>query len=387
MNPRSPAPKAGAIANYATPRYNELTKSFNFTIFLFFYQILYQTHNILYDKRSNYSIISSMKATTIEKLGEFGLIEFIKKHNTKPKKHHNIFLDIGDDCFAFYPHKNSKYVVTTDILIENIHFKRQWATPQQIGQKAIEVNVSDIASMGNTTPLYAFISLGIPKNISIDFVKQLFSSIKRTCTKYNIHLSGGDTVCAKDITISVTLIGICYDSPISRKGAKNGDLIYVTGVFGDSCAGLEILSKEKKDLKKYEKELIKKHLIPQAKLKEANLISRNIKVTSMTDSSDGLFKSIELLTENKGAIINIDKIPLSKNLIKYSNKDYNKLYNYALFGGEEFELVFTINKKDKNNLEKLLPNVTCIGYINNSKVTYLQNDKTKNFKFNGYKHF
>ena len=328
-----------------------------------------------------------MKTKTIEKLGEFGLIEFIKKHNTKPKKHHNICLDIGDDCFCFDSHKNSKYVVTTDILIENIHFKRNWATAEQIGQKAIEVNVSDIASMGNSKPLYAFISLGIPKNTPINFVKDLFSSIKNTCNKYKIHLSGGDTVCAKDITISVTLIGICYDKPIPRTGAKNGDLIFVTGTFGDSLAGLEILSNNKKNLTVYEKNLIKKHLVPLARLKEANLISQNINVTSMTDSSDGLFKSVELLTENKGAVINMEKIPLSKNLIKYTNKDYNKLYNYALFGGEEFELVFTVNKKDKTKLEKILPSATCIGYINNSKVTYLENGKTKEIKYNGYKHF
>lgn len=334
-----------------------------------------------------YSIISFMKVKTIEKLGEFGLIEFIKKHNTKPKKHHNIYLDIGDDCFSFNPHKDSKYIVTTDILIENIHFKKEWATAKQIGQKAIEVNVSDIASMGNAKPLYVFISMGIPKNTPIDFIKELFGSIKNTCSKYEIHLSGGDTVCAKDITISVTLIGICYDIPIPRTGAKNGDLIFVTGTFGDSIAGLKILSKAKKNLTISEKSLIKKHLVPQAKLKEANLISKEIKVTSMTDSSDGLFKSVELLTENKGAVINLEKIPLSKNLIKYANKDYNKLYNYALFGGEEFELVFTINKKDKNKLEKLLPSATCIGYINNSKVMYLQNGKQKNIKYNGYKHF
>ena len=83
----------------------------------------------------------------------------------------------------------------------------------------------------------------------------------------------------------------------------------------------------------------------------------------------------------------LEKIPLSENLIKYTNKDYNKLYNYALFGGEEFELVFTVNKKDKNKLEKLLPDATCIGQINNSKVTYLENGKTKEIKYNGYKHF
>jgi thiamine-monophosphate kinase len=324
---------------------------------------------------------------TISNLGEFGLIEFIKKHNTKSFKYHNICLDIGDDCFCFNAYNNSKYVVTTDILIENVHFKKEWATPEQIGQKSIEVNVSDIASMGNAKPLYAFISLGIPKDTSIIFIKKLFASIKNTCIKYGIHLSGGDTVCAKDITISVTLIGICYGNPISRNTAKNGDLLFVTGTFGDSLAGLEILSSGKNNLKSFEKNLIKKHLVPQAKLEIANLISKNIKITSMTDCSDGLFKSIELLTQNKGANVEIKNIPLSKNLIKYKNKDMNELYNYALFGGEEFELVFTINKRDKYKLEQLVPCAKCIGTITKNKVIFLENGKEKKFKYKGYKHF
>lgn len=328
-----------------------------------------------------------MKTKTIENLGEFGLINFIKQNNTKPSKYHNICLDIGDDCFVFSSHNNSKYIVTTDILIENIHFKKEWTTPQQIGQKAVEVNVSDIASMGNSKPLYAFVSLGIPKHTEIGFIKKLFYSIKDTCNKYGIHLSGGDTVCSKDITISITLIGICYDKPISRTGAKNGNLIYVTGTFGDSLAGLEILSKGKKKLKPFEKKLIKKHLVPQARLELSNLITKNIKVTSITDSSDGLFKSVELLTENRGAIIEITKIPVSKDLMKYTNKDYNKLYNYALFGGEEFELIFTIDKKDKNKLEKVCPYATCIGYIKDNEVIYLENGKKRKTKYSGYKHF
>ncbi len=326
-------------------------------------------------------------AKTISNLGEFGLIDFIKKHNTKALKYHNVYLDIGDDCFCFNSYNNSKYVVTTDILIENVHFKKEWSTPEQIGKKSIEVNVSDIASMGNAKPLYAFVSLGIPKDTSINFIKKLFSSIKNTCIKYGIHLSGGDTVGAKDITISITLIGICYDKPISRDTAKYGDLIFVTGTFGDSLAGFEILSAGKKILKSFEKNLIKKHLEPQAKLEIANLISKNIKITSMTDCSDGLFKSIELLTKNKGANIDLKSIPLSRSLIKYKNNNINNLYHYALFGGEEFELVFTINKKDKDRLEKLVSCVKCIGTITKNKVIFLENGKEKKFQYKGYKHF
>lgn len=330
-----------------------------------------------------------MNTKTISHLGEFGLIEFIKKNNSKPLKNHNVSLDIGDDCFVYKGHKNAKYVVTTDILIENVHFKRDFATPEQIGQKAVEVNVSDIASMGNAEPLYAFVCLGIPKNISQNFVKKLFKAVKNTCIKYGIHLSGGDTVSAKDITVSITLIGVSYKKPISRTGAKNGNLIFVSGTFGDSGAGLEILQhKNKKDLKLFEKELIKEHLSPQAKLNLANKMSEKIRITSMTDSSDGLFKSIELLTRTKGAVINIENIPVSKSLIKYTGKDYKKLYDFALFGAEEFELVFTVDKKDKVKAEKLFPEIKCIGFVTgNKKIKYYFKGKNQNVKYGGYKHF
>ncbi|MBQ3835052.1 MAG: thiamine-monophosphate kinase [Elusimicrobia bacterium] len=361
-------------------------------------------------------------------LDEFKLINFIKKHNTRPSKCHNVVADIGDDCFVYNSHTNAKYVVTTDILIDNIHFKTAWATPEQIGQKSIEVNVSDIASMGKAKPLYAFISVGIPKNISDKFIKKLFSSIKKTCDKYDIHLSGGDTVGADFLTISVTLIGIAYDKVITRTGAKKGDLIFVSGTFGDSGAGLEIMhnvqctmynKRQNREIPHQvrndnfsfchtvldavshrfsasqllsfsanERRLVKKHLVPQARLKLANNLSKNLKITSMTDSSDGLFKSIELLAGEKGADININSIPISKNLIKYCGTDLNKLYKFALFGGEEFELVFTVDKKDSAKAKKFFPEIKCVGTITGyKKIKYFYNNKLKNIKYDGYKHF
>ncbi|MDD5101405.1 MAG: thiamine-phosphate kinase [Endomicrobiaceae bacterium] len=332
------------------------------------------------------------KKKPLSSLGEFGLIKFIRDNNTHPQKYHQVHLDIGDDCFCFQSHKNSKYLVTTDILIENTHFKKQWATPEQIGQKAVEVNVSDIASMGNAKPLYVFISLGVPKNIEENYVKRLFKSIKKTCQKYGIHISGGDTVSSEYITISITVIGISDSNIITRSKAKNKDLICTTGTFGDSGAGLDILLKNKKkeNLKRFEKNLIKRHLLPQAKITIANLISRNINITSMTDSSDGLFKSIELLTTDnkKGANINLNSIPISKDLQKFTNNNIQKIYNYALFGAEEFELVFTINPIDKIKLQKLVPSISYIGVVNNTnEVEYFENDQKRKIKYSGFKHF
>lgn len=334
--------------------------------------------------------MKSKNDKSLSALGEFGLIEFIKRNNPKPEKRHNVSLDIGDDCFCFKPHKNSKYVVTADILIENVHFKKNWATPEQIAKKAVEANVSDIASMGSAKPLYLFVSIGIPGNTGSGYVKRLFKSIKKTCLKYGIHISGGDTVAAKYLTISITLIGISSGRIITRSGAKKGDLICASGAFGDSGAGLDILRQNKKNLKGFEKNLIKRHLEPEAALETANLISKNIDITSMTDSSDGLFKSAELLTSDnkKGAVINLESVPFSKNLVKYTNGDNYKKYCYALFGAEEFELVFTVNPADKDRLKKLAPSVSFIGYVDNGNgVKYFENGKRKNFKYGGYSHF
>jgi len=327
---------------------------------------------------------------TVSNIGEFGLIEYIKKNNTVAKKQHNVCLDIGDDCFVFNSPQKTKYVVTTDILIEGTHFKREYASAKQIANKAVEVNVSDIASMGTAQPLYLFVSIGIPKNIKEQYIKELFKGIKQSCDKYNIHISGGDTVCSKLLTISVTIIGITKKEVVTRKGAKNGDLIYVTNSFGDSSAGLDILLNKKKNLTKHKKNLINKHLVPQARLNLANMICEKLNITSMTDSSDGLNKSVELLTtENKkGAEILLEQIPLSKDLIKYTNNNFNKKYNYALFGGEDFELVFTINPKDKKKLECLSKQVVCIGKVTNTKkVKYFNKGKEIIFKNNEYKHF
>ncbi len=118
--------------------------------------------------------MNKFRKKSLSKFGEFELIDFIKKNNTLALKNHNVNVDIGDDCFCFNSHKNAKYLVTTDILIENVHFKKDWSSPETIARKAIEVNVSDIASMGSAKPLYAFLSIGISRNTSKDYIKRFF---------------------------------------------------------------------------------------------------------------------------------------------------------------------------------------------------------------------
>ena len=332
------------------------------------------------------------KEKFISSIGEFGLIDFIKKNNTKLTKQHNVIVDIGDDCFCFETgNSKEQFLVTTDILIEDIHFKTAWASPKQIAQKAVEVNVSDVAAMGGAKPQYMFISVGISKHTEIKYIKELFKNIKLTAEKYSIHIAGGDTVASDKLTISITMIAKSFGRIITRTNARINDIICTTGTFGNSLAGLKILQEKKNKFTPAEKFLIKKHLEPKAKLKIANLmVENNVEITSMTDCSDGLLKSVELLTTDntKGAIINLEKIPVSSQLKKYLNFKKDKIYEYALSGGEEFELVFTIKPSSKAKLAKLLPSVNFIGYVTNSKeVKFFENGKQKQIKINGFKHF
>lgn len=327
----------------------------------------------------------------LSSIGEFGLIKFIKKNNTRALKEHNVKIDIGDDCFVFAAGKNARYAVTSDILIENIHFKTKWSSPEQIAAKAVEVNVSDIASMGCCKPLYMFVSAGFPEKTKAAFAKKFFIALKKNCDKYSIHIAGGDTVKADKLTVSITLIGLCLSDPVSRSGAKESDIICVSGSFGDSGAGFDILNSGKINLKQHEKKLVRKHLEPEARLDIAyKMFQNNIKITSMTDSSDGLLKSVELLTSDykKGAVIYLDKIPVSSELSEFSKKDKRKIYHYALNGAEEFELVFTIAARDKAKLQKILPSVSVIGSVDNSgKIKYFDKGIKTEMKYDGFKHF
>jgi thiamine-monophosphate kinase len=275
------------------------------------------------------------------------------------------------------------------MLVENVHFKKKWITAKNLGQKAIEVNVSDIATMGNVTPAYVFIGLGIPADTTKKFITDLVNGFKTACNKYQMIVAGGDTVKADKITISVTAVGITKNKVVKRSKAKQGNLIGVTNTFGDAGGGIALLYKYgiKYKYSQEERSLIAKQNTPNARLKEAHKIAKYL--TSLTDASDGLYISIELLTKNfnLGADIYIDKIPLSENLKKVF-RDKNKCLDFALFGGEDYELVFTVPKSKAKIVQKLVPQVTYIGKINSSKkIKYFRNDKEKKIKYLGFKHF
>lgn len=329
-----------------------------------------------------------MKKDTAGSLGEFDFIELIKNKFAGIKNNKSVVTPIGDDCFCF---KSGGKVlcITKDMLIEDVHFKKKWISAFELGQKAVEVNVSDIAAMGSAKPKYVFIGLGYPANTRTKFLKELYLGIKKACAGHGAVIAGGDTVKSDKIIISVTIVGECGKHIIKRSGAANGDFIGVTDTFGDSAAGLALLMKYGAGHKfsKEEKYLVSKHNLPKARLKEANKIAKYI--TSMTDASDGLYISAGLIAKEskKGANIYLERIPLSKQL-KSVFADQKKQKEFGLYGGEDFELVFTVRASNARIVKKLVPSVSYIGIINNSeKVKYFNNDKEERTKYHGYKHF
>jgi thiamine-monophosphate kinase len=329
-----------------------------------------------------------MENKNISLISEFELVNKIKNQFINSKNDKNIVVGIGDDSFCFKSGKNN-ICVTKDILFEGVHFKREWISPVELGKKSIEVSISDMAAMGNVKPEYAFVGLGIPLNTSEIFVKNLYKGLKAACDKYKMTIAGGDTVRADKIMISITIVGVGKGKLIKRNGANSGDLIGVTNTFGDAGAGVALLYRygTKRIYNKDEHFLISKQNNPKARLEEAVKISKYL--TSLTDASDGLYISVDLLARSscKGADVYMEKIPISSSMKNIFKKDKNQL-DFALFGGEDYELVFTVPNSKAMHLKKIIPQISYIGKINSSrKVRYFYNGKEQKIKYSGFKHF
>ena len=298
----------------------------------------------------------------LQDIGEFGLIKRIAEGEKISDK--EVVVGIGDDTAVLKYKKNLYLLLTTDILIEDVHFDKK-AAPFQIGYKALAVNISDIAAMGGI-PKYVLVSLGLKKNTSLKFVDELYQGIRSLAKKFKVKIVGGDTVASSKIVISVALTGEVEKKYLTlRKGAKIGDKIYVTGRLGGSISG--------------------KHLSFIPRLKEARYLVENLHPTSMIDISDGLLSDLRRICEASGlgAKICQEKIPLSKEATSSEN---------ALTGGEDFELLFTLchhpphlGRRDRVGE---IP-ITQIGEITKKKGIILLDGKGKKvlLKKTGFDHF
>ena len=297
----------------------------------------------------------------VRKIGEFGLINRIKKLiRTGP----SVIVGLGDDCAVLKYNKYNYQLLTCDMLVEGVDFTRK-DKPFLVGRKALAVSISDIASCGGL-PRYALVSLGIPKSRSVDLVDKLYGGMISLAKSYKINIVGGDISSAQSLTINVSLLGeVEKKNLLLRSRALPGDFIFVTGELGGSISG--------------------KHLKFTPRLKEARFLVKNFKINSMIDVSDGLAQDLSHILEesNVGAFIYEKLLPLSNQARDLAD---------ALYTGEDFELLFTMPRKEAGKLMRMKKRINCrlIGEIVDRKEGLRLVDKKgsiKLLKLRGFRHF
>jgi len=310
--------------------------------------------------------------TNIEQLGEFGLINYLTKNIKISQK--STLKGVGDDA-AVLDFKDKKVLISTDMLLEGIHFDLAYTPLKHLGYKAIQVNLSDIYAM-NGIPSQVTVSIGISSKFPLEAVEELYEGIYLACEKYNVDLIGGDTSSSKQgLVISVTAIGYADEQDIVyRNGAEEGDLICVSGDLGGAYTGLQLLEREKlvylenpniqPDLegKDY---IVERQLKPEARKDIIELLKDiEVKPTAMIDISDGLASEILHICQqsNKGCILYEEKIPLDPMTFDTAREFNLDPTVCALSGGGDYELLFTIKQADYDKI-KFKMDITIIGYI------------------------
>ena len=310
--------------------------------------------------------------TDIASLGEFGLINHLTQHiNIKNK---STIKAAGDDA-AVLDFKDQKTLISTDMLLEGIHFDLAFTPLKHLGYKAIQVNLSDIYAM-NGIASQVTVSLGFSSKFPLEAIEELYSGMLLACEKFNVDLVGGDTTSSRQgLVISVTSIGYSDEKNIVyRNGAEEGDLICVSGDLGGAYMGLQLLEREKQvflanpkiqpDLegKDY---IVERQLKPEARLDIVDLLAKmQIKPTAMIDVSDGLASEILHITKQskKGCKIYEEKIPLDPMTVEQAREFGLDPTVCALNGGEDYELLFTIKQSDYDRMKHDV-DISIIGYI------------------------
>lgn len=266
---------------------------------------------------------------------------------------------IGDDCAVIPGEQGAAWLVTTDALVEGVHFLKDQIPAKDLGYKTVAVNVSDITAMGGS-PKYAFLSIALPKEMDGTWIEDVIQGLKEACEKWNILLLGGDTVGSKrDVFLNLTLVGSAIRERIKyRSQAEVGDLICVSGYLGDSGGGLKSLQ-EKTVITKDVEHLLRAHFRPEPNPKQGMWLAAQSGVHAMMDISDGLDCDLTRLVNSsqKGAIIETSKLPISAPLDRIC-VDYGwDTLELALTGGEDYCLLLTVSPDDFESIQHSFQNM------------------------------
>lgn len=315
----------------------------------------------------------------LSKIGEFGLIKSLQKKCLVHRP--EILAGIGDDT-AVIRVADRKFLVTSDMMLEGVHFDLSFTTFSQLGHKLLAINISDIFAMGGK-PQYFLVSIGIPYGYLAGDIHELYKGITKLAREFRVAVIGGDTCSSKNgLVLNGTLVGHAKKI-IKRSGAKIGDSIFINNTLGDSAMGLKILKNRKKKIHSFVRatsniKLMQKHLIPKPRP-----LDNLTKVTSMTDISDGLLTDLSHICDESrvGAIIHIDKVPVSRELTAIAKKFRVDPVELALKGGEDYSLLFTAPSGIKTDAFKIGE------VVRKDRFIVYENGRKKRFRPEGYEHF
>lgn len=310
--------------------------------------------------------------TEVSTLGEFGLIDHLTKNNEI--RNASTILSVGDDA-AVLDHFGKQTVITTDMLVEGIHFDLMYSPLKHLGYKSVVVNLSDVYAM-NASPAQITMSIAFSNRFSVEALNEFYEGVYAALDKYNVDLVGGDTTSSqKGFIICVTAIGeVAPDKFVTRSGAKKGDLVCVSGELGGAFLGLTLLEREKKvfletkgvqpDLENQDY-IVGRILKPEARRDIIEFFAeKEIQPTSMIDISDGLSSEILHICKKSeaGCVLYEEKIPVNEMARQFAYKLELDPTACALSGGEDYELLFTISMSDYEKV-KNIPDFTIIGHM------------------------
>ncbi|MBU1356462.1 MAG: thiamine-phosphate kinase [Candidatus Edwardsbacteria bacterium] len=331
-------------------------------------------------------------------MSEFGLIDIIKKRYQTMNK--DIIAGIGDDAAVFAIDKTRAGLLTIDTLVDNVHFDLSYTSFEDLGHKAMAANLSDIAAMGGR-PVLAVVSITIPRDIRLKDIEKLYAGMRKLAKKYGVAICGGDTISGKQLSLTIAVYGEGRKNNIGlRSGAKAGDAILVTGSLGASQAGLDLLISKINPsttlrARNQNTKLFKKHLRPEPRVKEAQLLASKFKLHGMIDISDGLASELHHLARESrvGILIDQGALPVADEAITAANSLKKDPLEYCLYSGEEYELLFTLPARQAVKAKIILSRAgtpcSIIGQVIKGNGVRMIGRDLKNVKVpdQGYKHF
>jgi thiamine-monophosphate kinase len=329
--------------------------------------------------------------------GEFGFIERIRGPHAAPKGN-GLAIPVGDDAAVMDVPLGQQIVVTTDMLVENVHFRREWSDPYSIGWKAAATNLSDLAAMG-AEPTFVFVSLGIAEQDTVEGLERLYDGFSDCLNRYGARLAGGDTnSCPQGLVISVTALGTVESGQaLTRSGARIGDSLLVTGTLGDAAMGIQLLEKlGTAKAERSHRDLVNAHRRPPPRIPTARAAAATGKIRAAMDLSDGLAGDLMKLcaASGVGARLDLSRLPLSEALSTAAQELGLDPVTLALTGGEDYELLLSVAPADVAAVQEATASVgvtaTVIGEIARSGLRVLHPDgrETELAEYgNGWDHF